>query len=217
VEERRGLGMDVAIIGAGNVGAALSRTLASAGHAVVVTSRTLPDAEKIAEEVGGRSVPSNSEAVQSAEVVILAVPFSAVAAIASDMTEELAGKVVIDVTNRVGGDEPGSIVDGSSNAEQLQAQCPDIRVVKAFNTVLASRQEDPVVGDMHVDGFVASGDQAAKQTVLDLVRSAGMRPIDVGPLSSARTLEAMGALNIFLNMQGGTWQNAWKLIHPSSA
>lgn len=88
--------------------------------------------------------------------------------------------------------------------------------MKAFNTVLASRQADPAVDDVPIDGFVAGTDRAAKQNVLDLVASAGMRPIDAGPLSSARILEAMGALNIFLNMQGGSWQSAWKLLDPSS-
>jgi predicted dinucleotide-binding enzyme len=43
-----------------------------------------------------------------------------------------------------------------------------------------------------------------------------MRPIDAGPLSSARVLESMGTLNIYLNMQGGSWQNAWKLIEPDA-
>lgn len=208
--------MEVAIIGAGNVGGALSRTLSSVGNAVVLTSRTPDEAEKLAAEVGARSVATNAEAVSAADVVILAVPFDAVGAIAAEVGDELAGKVVVDVTNRMGGDEPGSIVDGTSNAERIQSHIPSAKVVKAFNTVLASRQADPAVDDVPIDGFVAGTDRAAKQTVLDLVASAGMRPIDAGPLSSARILEAMGALNIFLNMQGGSWQSAWKLLDPSS-
>ncbi|HEX5936804.1 MAG TPA: hypothetical protein VFZ75_03790 [Actinomycetota bacterium] len=69
---------------------------------------------------------------------------------------------------------------------------------------------------MQVDNFVASTDADAKATVIELIGSIGMRPIDAGPLSSARTLAAMGALNIYLNMQGGSWQNAWKLIEPGA-
>ena len=113
----------------------------------------------------------------------------------------------MDVTNRFGGEEPGAVLDGSSNAEQIASMAPSARVVKAFNTVLASRQADPQVNDMQVDNFVADSADG-KATVLELIRSIGMRPIDAGPLSSARVLEAMGALNIYLNTQGGSWQNA---------
>ena len=67
---------------------------------------------------------------------------------------------------------------------------------------------------MEVDNFVAGNDADGKATVIELIRSIGMRPIDAGPLSSARILEAMGNLNIYLNTQGGSWQNAWKLIEP---
>jgi 8-hydroxy-5-deazaflavin:NADPH oxidoreductase len=208
--------MHVAIIGTGNVGGALSRTLSSAGNDVILTSRTPADAEKLAEEIGARSVASNSEAMEAGDVVILAVPYNAIEAIAAEVGGAMGGKVVIDVTNRMGGDEPGSIVDGRSNAEQIQWRIPDAKVVKAFNTVLASRQADPEVGEIPIDGFVAASDQGAKDTVLELVGSAGMQPIDAGPLSSARILEAMGALNIFLNMQGGSWQSAWKLLDPSN-
>lgn len=56
--------MNVAIIGTGNVGGALARTLSSAGHQIVVTSTTLDEAEALANEVGGRSVRSNAEALE---------------------------------------------------------------------------------------------------------------------------------------------------------
>jgi hypothetical protein len=60
----------------------------------------------------------------------------------------------------------------------------------------------------------AGSDADGKARVIEHIQSIGMRPIDTGPLSSARILEAMGALNIYLNTQGGSWQNAWKLIEP---
>lgn len=207
--------MDVSIIGTGNVGGALARSLASAGHQVVVTSTTPDEAQALASEVGGRMVPSNTEAIGAADIVILAVPFDAIGSIVAEVGDALEGKILIDVTNRMSQDNPGSIVDGTSNAEQVHSMAPGAHVVKAFNTVLASRQADPQVGDMAVDNFVAANDPAAKARVVDLARSIGMRAIDAGPLEAARILEGMGALNIFLNMQGGTWQNAWKLIEPN--
>lgn len=206
--------MEVAIVGTGNVGSALARTLSSAGHDVIVTATTSSEAEALAKEVGGQSLGSNVEAIRAAGGVILAVPYEAIASIVDEAGDDLDDKIIVDVTNRFGGEEPGAVIDASSNAEQIAAMAPSARVVKAFNTVLASRQADPQVNDMRVDNFVAGSDSDAKATVIELIRSIGMRPIDAGPLSSARILEAMGALNIYLNTQGGSWQNAWKLIEP---
>jgi hypothetical protein len=67
------------------------------------------------------------------------------------------------------------------------------------------------------DGFVASDDDAAKRTVLDLVESIGFRPVDAGSLAVARTLEGMAWLNISRNMAGGTWQDAWVLVGPETS
>ncbi len=206
--------MDVAIIGTGNVGGALARSLSAAGHGVIVTSTAPEGAQALADEVGGRAVGSNRDAIEAADVVILAVGYDAVGQIVGDVGDALDGKIVVDVTNRMGGDNPGMVVDGTSNAEQIQAQVPKAKVVKAFNTVLAARQSDPKVGGVPIDGYVAGTDERAKEAVLDLVGSIGMHPVDVGPLEVARVLEAMGALNISLNMQGGSWQNAWKLLEP---
>jgi ketopantoate reductase len=124
--------MRIAIIGTGNVGAALARTLSSAGHDLVVTSTSPDEAQALASEVGGKSASSNSEAVQAAEVIILAVPYGAVEPIIEEVGDALDGKVLIDVTNRMGGDNPGTVVDGTSNAEQIQARAPEARVVKGL-------------------------------------------------------------------------------------
>ncbi len=205
--------MDVAIIGTGNVGGALARSLAGAGHRVTVTSTSPDEAKALADEVGGRAAGSNAEAVAAADVAILAVWYDAVDAILDEVGDALEGRIVIDVSNR-SAENPGLVVDGSSNAEQIQSLVPGAKVVKAFNTVFASNQADPLVQGVRVDGFVAGNDEEARRVVLELVGSIGMKPIDAGPLEAARILEAMAALNIALNMRGGTWQSAWKLIEP---
>ena len=80
---------------------------------------------------------------------------------------------------------------------------PGARVVKAFNTLFASNQGDPVGDGVQLDGFVAGDDADAKGTVLALVESIGLNPVDVGPLARSRQLEGMAFLNIAVNIAEG--------------
>lgn len=208
--------MDIAIIGAGNVGGALASSISKAGHTVTITAATPQSAESVARATGAKVVASNREAVEVGDAVILAVPTTALDEILGELGDALDGKIVIDVTNRVSMEDPASTIDGTSNAERIQGQIPGARVVKAFNYVFASRQADPVVDGTPVDGFVAGDDDDAKAQALDLVESMGFRPIDVGALSMARALEALASLIISLQVRHDwSWQNAWKLVGPT--
>ena len=207
--------MNLAIIGAGNVGRSLAIASVRAGHSVVVASADLEDAEGVAQVAGARAVASNRDAVAVADVVILAIPTDKLVAVATDLRAELSGKIVIDVTNRPTPDASGN---ATSMAEELQAAIPDATVVKAFNTAFASRQVDPIVEGVALDGYVAADDPAARAIVLELVRSIGFRPIDAGSLAVSRTLEGMAWLNISLQLENGwPWQSGWKLVGPTAA
>jgi predicted dinucleotide-binding enzyme len=206
--------MQIAIIGAGNVGRALATSLTRAGHDVTITAANPEHATEAATQTGATAGASNTAAAYGAQLVVLAVPAQSVGQIAGAMGSSLDGKVVIDVTNR-----PTPSPDGSptSIAEELQGQLPSAHVIKAFNTLFASRQANPQVGGFAADGYVAGDDATSKQTVLDVVESVGFRPVDAGSLASARTLEGMAWLNIQRNMAGGTWQDAWVLVGPETA
>ena len=205
--------MNIGIIGAGNVGQALATASVRAGHVVTISAATAEEAGRVAAAVGATAVASNRDAVADADAVILAVPFDAVNAIIDELGAALDGKVLIDVSNRFAPEQ----LDGPSNAEQAQAMAPNARIVKAFNTILASHQADPIIDGIQLDGFVAGDDAAAKQQALALVASLGFRPIDAGPLAMARALEGMGTLNISLNATNGwPWQSGWKLLGPSA-
>lgn len=202
--------MRVSIIGAGNVGRALAGTLERAGLDVTIADRDAGEAGAVAADTGATAAPSTVEAARDADVVVLAVPATAYEEIAREAADALAGKVVVDVANRPTPDPERS----TSIAEELQARLPQARVVKAFNTLFASRQSEPVVAGIPADGFVAADDPDAKQEVMSILDAAGFRPVDAGPLPAARTLEGMAWLNISRNMRGGTWQDAWKLVGP---
>jgi 8-hydroxy-5-deazaflavin:NADPH oxidoreductase len=211
--------MRVAIIGAGNVGKALATSLSRAGHDVIITSRDPEDATGIAAATGARIAPTNAAAAADADVVIPAVYFADIAEVAGEIATAAAGKPVVDVTNRISFGANGAEIDStSSNAEELAALLPNSPVVKAFNTLLASHQVDPITDGVQLDGFVAGDDAAAKAKVIELVRSIGLRPVDVGPLARARQLEGLAFLNMALNIENeGSWQSGWKLVAAPSA
>jgi 8-hydroxy-5-deazaflavin:NADPH oxidoreductase len=208
--------MQVAIIGSGNVGKALAGSFTRAGHDVTLTASNPDHAREAAAQSGGRAAGSNREAAAAAELVVLAVHYPLVDGVVAELGDALAGKVVVDVTNRVDPADPGSTMDGTSAAEQIQARAPEARVVKAFNTAFAARQADPVVEGVALDAFIAGDDDQAKRVVAELAGSIGFRPIDAGPLVMARALEAMALLNITLQLRNNwPWQAGFKLVGPT--
>jgi 8-hydroxy-5-deazaflavin:NADPH oxidoreductase len=199
--------MRIAVIGVGNVGGALASSLSRAGHDVVVAAS---DAEKAAQAAAGldcEPAASPASASQGADAVILAIPFGAGEQVSGDIRRQVAGKPVIDVTN-----SPSVVEDGTSNAEAFQAWLPEAHVVKAFNTVFASRLAQPDEDGEQLDGFIAGDDAGAKETVTQIVSDAGLSPLDIGGLKMARALEGMAWTNINLNMANGwPWRSAWQL------
>jgi NADPH-dependent F420 reductase len=206
--------MRIAIIGAGNVGTSLTTAFRGAGHDVVVASRDPEDAARVATANGAQAADSNAEAAAAADVVVLAIPFASFGEVAAEIAPVVTGKPVIDVSNRMSFGAAGPEIDTTtSNAEELATLLPQARVVKAFNTLFASNQASPVLDGIRLDGFVAADDEHARATVLELVSSVGLDPIDVGPLVRARQLEGLAFMNIYLNVvREGSWQSGWKLV-----
>lgn len=205
--------MKIAIIGAGNVGTAVATAATAAGHDVTVSADSAEQLQAIGTALPVTTAASNAEAVASSDVVVLAVPFAAAESVTSEVRDQLAGKVLIDATNPLAGDLSGVTTVDTSGAELVQRAAPDARVVKAFNTVFAGNQANPVVDGTQLDGFVAGDDDDAKQVVSAFLEQIGYRPIDVGPLSFARYLEGMAFLNIALNANNGwSWTSGWKLV-----
>jgi NADPH-dependent F420 reductase len=208
--------MRVAIIGSGNVGKALGGSFTKAGHEVTLTATTPESAKAAADQTGAQGADSNQAAVDTAELVLLAVPYPALDGLLDELGAHLDGKVVVDTTNRMDPSDFSATLDGTSAAEQIKAKVPGARVVKAFNTLFASRQADPVVDGVALDALVAGDDEDAKRQVLELAESIGFRPIDAGPLAMARALEALALLNITLQIRNNwPWQAGFKLVGPT--
>ncbi|RKF12344.1 F420-dependent NADP oxidoreductase [Roseovarius spongiae] len=172
--------MKIAIIGNGNVGSGLANVLSKTQHQVGTFGR--------ADDV--------ANAVNEADIVILATPYGAAAEIVEQA--DFTGKIVIDVSNPVTEDFSSlQLGTTTSAAEAIAALVPGAFVVKAFNTIFAQHY----AGDLKLDGqplqtFVAADDETARDTVKMLAAEAGFEPVDAGPLATARQLEPLGFLNI---------------------
>ncbi len=209
----------LAIIGTGNVGSALGGAAAKAGYDVVYAGRDAAKAEAAAGRVGGTAAPRAAEAVKAADIVVLAVPYTAVPAVAAEIAPVVDGKVVIDATNPLKPDFSG-LATGSdaSGAELIARQLPGAHVVKAFNTLFAGNTANPHALGTQLDSLFATDDEAARDAVCGLSSSIGFRAIQVGPLAAARELEALAWLNIRLQIiSGGTWNTAFTLVAPPPA
>ncbi len=125
-------------------------------------------------------------------MVILAVPYAALEEVARELGEGAAGKVLIDVTNPLKPDFSGLASEGGpSAAEQLAEWVPDAHMAKAFNTVFAGIQADPMSKGTTVDALFGTDDDEARRDRLDphslawlpsrRHRVAERRPPDGGP------------------------------------
>jgi len=196
----------IAIIGTGGVGSALGPRFVEAGHIVVYGSRT-PDAAEIAElvrETGvGTRATTQAAAVVDADIVVLAIPWAPAESIVTGLGN-LSGKIIIDPINALAFGENRTIGPAAepSAAALIQSWAPEAKVVKAFNTLTRAYMVDPASFGSRITIPLAGDDAAAKRTVADPVTAIGLEPLDVGGLSRAREVEAMGLLYVAQGFQG---------------
>jgi predicted dinucleotide-binding enzyme len=155
--------------------------------------------------------------VEGAELVLLAVPGTVAPDVAAEIAGALApGAVVVDASNPLDETYSDLAIEGTSGAEDVQRAAGGAPVVKAFNTIFASRYANPTENGEPLTVLLAGDDAAAKNTVAEVASSLGFAPVDAGGLRQARSLEEMAFLNIALNAtQGWSWQSAWQLVGPT--
>ncbi|KQR89690.1 diguanylate cyclase [Microbacterium sp. Leaf179] len=169
------------IFGKGNMGGAIAGILAAGGT----------DVEHIN--------TSSENAIVNGDLVILAVPYTALSDIAGKYGDQLAGKIVVDITNPVDFTTFQLAVPADrSAASELAAALPASIVLKAFNTNFAGSLVSKSVGQNPTTVLIAGDDEAAKATLAAVVTAGGIDAIDAGSLAVARELEAIGYLQLQL-------------------
>ncbi len=199
--------MNIAIIGAGNVGLSLGKGWARAGHRICFGVASPNDAKykRIFNEVPGSTLKTNESAVKEAEVVVLAVPWNAVPD-ALSTCGDLGGKILIDVTNplQIGPNGLELALGFSSSGGEIVAHlAPEASVFKTMNQVGFAVMSDTTGYAAKPVMFVAGDDSHRKPQVMALVSELGFEALDAGPLKNARLLEPYAMLWIDQSINHG--------------
>lgn len=190
----------ISIIGSGGMAAAIGGLATEAGHAVEVMSRDAAKAWALVEQIGAGATTGTFGAAPTGDIVILAVPYAAVLDVMKQYGEELAGKLLVDITNPVASDLTSFVTPGDSfGAQEIARAAPaNAVIVKAFNTLFSHVLAAGSLQGHPLDVFIAGDDAQAKARVAAFIESLGLRPMDTGLLPMARTLEQVCLLSLGL-------------------
>ncbi|MGN6576949.1 MAG: NADPH-dependent F420 reductase [Nocardioides sp.] len=199
----------IAVIGGtGPQGRGLAYRWAKHGHTVVLGSRSAERAEATAAEIRERLPEAavrgatNADALDGADVAVLAVPYDGHDELVTALAGGLAGKVVVSCVNPLGFDKQGpyGLPVERSAAESAAAIVPDARVTGAFHHVSAPSLWGEADYLDHEDVLVCGDDAEAKEVVIGLARAVtGRDGVDAGRLRLARQLEPLTAVLISIN------------------
>jgi len=188
--------------GTGQEGSGLAKCWDHAGYPVIIGSRDTEKARAVAAKLPGNvEGASNQEAVQKAGIVVMTVPYAVQLKNLESIAELLKGKILVDVTvplvppkvSRVQLPEGGSAI---VKAQEMLGT--EVRVVSAFQNISSHMLAD-LGKESHCDVLVCGDDPEAREVVVQLAESAGMRAWHAGPLANSAASEALTSVLIFIN------------------
>jgi predicted dinucleotide-binding enzyme len=196
--------MKTAIIGVGNIGSTLAKNLSAGGEEIIIANRDVSKAEKLAAELGGKArAMSIADAINEADVVILAVYFDVIKDLIATYHSALAGKIVVDPSNPIAPDGKGgfkkTIPADQSSGQLIAGLLPEgAEFVKAFGTLSAeslgagvNRSPERAVL------FYATDYPEAGGAVAKLITASGFLPVSVGGVDQSIRIEVGGDLHEF--------------------
>lgn len=187
--------MKYSIIGSGNIGTALARIFAHKKIRVAIANSRGPETlASLTKEIGPSVIPKSLQEALEADLIFLAVPFSAYKDVAKQF-KNWKGKIVIDVTNAYG-IPPGRLGNIPSSAAVSQA-FPGARLVKGFNHLVAQTlAEDPEVDGWRRVVFLSSDNESAADQVAALAEQLGFAPVNLGRLAEG---------GLLIQARGNSW------------
>lgn len=211
--------MKIGILGSGEVARTLAGGFLKHGHEVKLGTRDSGKLAAWATQNPRAAVGGFDEAAAFGELLVLAVKGTAVPAVlgAAGATN-LAGKPVIDTTNPIADAPPSNGVLkfftnlDRSLMERSQHDFPDVRFVKAFNSVGSVRMVDPQFAEGRPTMFICGNNQAAKQMVGKILDQFGWETADMGGAEAARAIEPLCMLWCIPGFLRNEWTHAFKLL-----
>lgn len=203
----------ISIIGLGNMARVLATRALAGGNTVELIGRDPAKAAALAEELGSGTTTGTFGSVPTGDIVILAVPYAGTVPVITQYGDALAGKVIVDISNPFDPALTGLVTpDDSSAAEEIAKVAPaSAHVVKAFNTLFGHVLAASQVGNRPLDVFIAGDDINTKARVSSMIESFALRPLDVGDLKMARSLERSGLLMVALLLTKAVSNNNFAL------
>jgi len=200
----------IAILGGtGKEGPGLAMRWASVGYRVIIGSRQLEKARRVASELNDalniNSIEGleNREAAQKADICVLTVLASAHQPALEGLKGAITGKILVDATARVDFRDPKPPEPPSAPRIAQDILGSDVRVVSALQSVPAHALRNNLGNELEMDVLVCSDDSEAAEEVIDLINSAGMRGFYAGNLDNAIVSEGLTAILIQINKYYG--------------
>ncbi len=212
--------MKIGIIGSGDVAQSLGLGLIDCGHDVMIGSRDVKRKELEAWKKKGKkqaNLGSTTQAAEFGELAILATAWHATEDVLAQVRPELAGKIVIDVTNPLifkDDDTPDlSVGHNMSGGEVVQQSLPDSHVVKTLNTINHAHMYRPSYKNGNPVMFMCGNNQSAKKHIEELLVDMGWSNIvDLGNIEKCRLTEPLCLLWVEYGVVKDTWDHAFSVI-----
>ena len=194
----------VAVIGLGNIGTAVVTNLVKGNRSVIIADKTLEKANELSKKLGNLAQPATiADAVNEANIIVLAIWFDGIKEFFKTYATELAGKIIVDPSNPIAPDDNGGfkkIIDKDQSAGQILAALVPrgARLVKALGTLGAASLANAAFAqpDKNVE-FYATDDTSIDNQIEDLIRDNGFEPVRIGSLDKSIRIEVFGDLHEF--------------------
>jgi 8-hydroxy-5-deazaflavin:NADPH oxidoreductase len=211
--------MKIGILGSGDVAKSLGAGFLRHGHQVLLGTSAPAKLADWAAQHPGAQIGSFADAAGFAELAVVAIKGSAASATLRNAgPQRLAGKTVIDASNPIADAAPVHGVlqffTGSNDSllERLQHEFPELKLVKAFNSVGAGFMVNPQFAGGPPTMFICGNDEAAKQQVRDVLAQFGWEAADMGHVEAARAIEPLCMLWCIPGLARGEWSHVFKLL-----
>jgi hypothetical protein len=183
--------LNIAVLGAGNIGGTLGRRWVNAGHSVAfgVNDPGGKNAQALRSELGNRAkIGTIADALGgNPDVVFMALPGAIMDSTIAQYASQLDGRIIIDAANKMGAASMNSF--GS-----LQQYVPGARIYRAFNTYGYENFANPEFDGVQADLFFCGTPSDSREVVERLISAVGLRPVYLGGIEQVGIVDGIAGL-----------------------